>query len=269
MNHRAFCLSVCLCVAGASVWAEDSVLLLQSTTSTANSGLYDAIIPQFEAVSGIDVQVVAVGTGQALKNAANCDGDMLLVHARAAEEAFVAAGYGEARYDIMYNDFVLLGPKDDPAGVKGATVAVALQQITQTQAAFVSRGDDSGTHKAEMKLWAAADLDPSHASGGWCRELGSGMGATVTAAVAMGAYVLSDRATWLSFANPANHAVLVEGAPELFNQYGAIPVSAAHCPKANVDAAHRFTDWLRSAEGQGAINGFRAAGQQLFFGNAR
>lgn len=269
MMNRTFCLSACLCLAGAAVWAEDAVLLLQSTTSTANSGLYDAIIPQFEAVSGIDVQVVAVGTGQALKNAANCDGDMLLVHARAAEEAFVAAGYGEARYDIMYNDFVLLGPKDDPAGIKGASVEGALQQITQTQAAFVSRGDDSGTHKAEMALWAAAGLDPSLASGDWYRELGSGMGATLNAAVAMGAYVLSDRATWLSFANPAEHAVLVEGAPELFNQYGAIPVSAAHCPKASTDAAHMFTEWLRGADGQAAINGFRAAGQQLFFGNAQ
>lgn len=249
--------------------AQDQVLVLQSTTSTANSGFYDAILPQFQAQAGIEVRVVAVGTGQALKNAANCDGDMVLVHARAAEEDFVAKGYGTARYDIMYNDFVILGPQADPAGIEGGSVQQALTRIATSGAVFVSRGDDSGTHQAEMALWRSADLDPAASSGDWYRELGSGMGATLNAAVAMGAYVLSDRATWISFGNPGAHQILVQGAPALFNQYGAIPVSPTHCPKANVAAAQAFTDWLRGPVGQTAIDGFRLAGQQLFFANAQ
>lgn len=251
---------------GGAAWAEAPFLIVQSTTSTANSGLYDAVLPQFQEASGIEARVVAVGTGQALKNAANCDGDVLLVHARAAEQAFVAEGYGRARFDVMYNDFVLIGPASDPAGVAGGAEArAALAQVAASGAVFVSRGDDSGTHKAELGLWEAV---PDAASDGWYRELGAGMGATLNAAVAMGAYTLTDRATWLSFGNRGDHAVLVEGDPALFNQYGVIAVSPEHCPRVKADAAQVFVDWLLGDAGQGAIAAFRLDGQQLFFPNA-
>lgn len=250
----------------ASASAQDRFIVVQSTTSTANSGLYDAILPQFEAISGIEARVVAVGTGQALKNAANCDGDVLLVHARTAEEAFVAQGYGVARFDVMYNDFVLVGPSDDPAGVAGTTDArAALAQVAAAQAVFVSRGDDSGTHKAELRLWAQV---PDAASDSWYRELGAGMGATLNAAVAMEAYTLTDRATWLSFGNRAAHRVVVEGDPALFNQYGVIAVSPEHCPRVKAAEAQAFVEWILGAAGQAAIAGFRLNDTQLFFPNA-
>ncbi len=268
MKNQLMAVAVALSSSWSVTRAETSVLVLQSTTSTAHSGFYEAILPAFEKTTGIDVQVIAVGTGQALKNAANCDGDMLLVHARAAEDAFVAAGYGTARYNIMYNDFVLLGPAADPARIAGLDVDEALRGIAQAQMPFASRGDDSGTHNAELRLWDMAGLDPRDASGRWYRELGAGMGTTLNVAVAMGAYLISDRATWVSFANQGDHVILVDGGPELFNQYGAIPVSPDYCPKANIKAAQAFTDWLRGPVGQNAINGFQIFGQQLFFGNA-
>lgn len=257
-----------LFLAGAAL-AEGRSIIVQSTTSTANSGLYDHLLPVFEDKTGIEVHVVAVGTGQAIRNAQNCDGDLLLVHARPAEEKFVAEGYGSRRTDLMYNDFVLVGPADDPAGVAGMTDArAALSKIAGEEALFASRGDDSGTHKKEMALWAAAGVDPTAASGAWYRETGSGMGATLNAAIGMGAYAMTDRATWINFGNTQDNAILVEGDAELFNQYGVIPVNPEKCPSVNADAAQAFADWLLSEEGQAAIAAYKVGGQQLFFPNA-
>ena len=249
--------------------AQDDSILVQSTTSTANSGLYDHLLPMFRDESGITVNVVAVGTGQAITNARNCDGDLLLVHDTPSEEAFVAAGYGTGRTDLMYNDFVIVGPAGDPAGLAGGSDAeAALTAIAEQGALFASRGDDSGTHKKEQALWQAAGVDPTGASGDWYRETGSGMGATLNAGIGMGAYVLTDRATWISFANKQDYGIVVEGDEDLFNQYGVIPVSPDHCPSVNADGAQAFADWLLSAEGQQAIAGYRVDGQQLFFPNA-
>lgn len=252
-----------------AVWAQDQSIIVQSTTSTANSGLYDHLLPIFQDKTGIQVHVVAVGTGQAIKNAENCDGDVLLVHAKAAEEAFVAAGFGTARRDLMYNDFIIVGPATDPAAVSGMTdVQGALAQIAAKSALFASRGDDSGTHKKEMALWSDTGVDPVAASGGWYRETGSGMGATLNTAIGMGAYVLTDRATWISFANKQDFAIAVQGDEDMFNQYGVIPVNPAKCPAVNIAAAQSFADWLVSTEAQDAIAGYTVAGQQLFFPNA-
>ncbi|GAB4290919.1 MAG: extracellular solute-binding protein [Roseovarius sp.] len=264
-------LAVALVLAGsARGWAAARAIILQSTTSTLNSGLYDYLLPLFEAESGIRVHVVAVGTGQALRNARNCDGDVLLVHARAAEEKFVAEGYGTERFDLMYNDFVLIGPAADPAGVRGAPDApAALARIAAAGALFVSRGDDSGTHRKELSLWRAAGIDPSGASGTWYRETGSGMGATLNAAIGMDAYVLADRASWASFANKRDHAILFEGGDALVNQYGLIAVNPQRCPNVDAEAARRLIEWLISPRGQAAIAAYRVGGQQLFFPNAR
>ena len=244
-------------------------ILVQSTTSTANSGLYDHLLPRFEAATGITVNVVAVGTGQAIRNARNCDGDVLLVHAKAAEEAFVADGFGQSRTDLMYNDFVVVGPATDPAGVAGSDdVQPALARIAEEGALFASRGDDSGTHKKEMSLWAASGVDPAAASGTWYRETGSGMGATLNAGIGMGAYVLTDRATWISFGNKQDYVIHVEGDADLFNQYGVIPISAEACPNVDLASATAFADWLTGPEGQAAIAAYEVGGQQLFFPNA-
>ena len=245
-------------------------IVVQSTTSTANSGLYDAILPLFEAETGAQVRVVAVGTGQALRNARNCDGDLLVVHSKAAEEAFVAEGHGTERRDLMYNDFVLIGPEDDPAGLGGTDDAgTALARIAEARAPFVSRGDDSGTHRKERALWAAAGIDAEAASGTWYRETGQGMGATLNMAAGMGAYALTDRATWLGFANREGLTVLAEGDPALFNQYGVIPVSPEHCEAVNAGGARALADWLTSPAGQAAIAAHERGGAQLFFPNAR
>jgi tungstate transport system substrate-binding protein len=245
-------------------------IVVQSTTSTQNSGLFDHILPVFTARTGIDVRVVAVGTGQALKNAMNGDGDVLLVHAKPDEEAFVAAGWGVRRYDVMYNDFVIVGPTDDPAGIAGSTdAASALRQIADTKSAFVSRGDDSGTHKTELALWRNAGVDPRGASGSWYREAGAGMGSTLNTAQAMQAYVLTDRATWVSFGNKAGLDVLVAGDPKLFNQYGVILVNPARHPRVKAKEGQTFVDWLIGPDGQAAIAGFRVGGEQVFFPNAR
>jgi tungstate transport system substrate-binding protein len=254
---------------GGAAAAGDQSILVQSTTSTQNSGLYDYLLPKFADETGIRVNVVAVGTGQAIKNAMNCDADVLLVHAKPAEEKFVADGYGLARSDLMYNDFVIVGPAADPAGVKGMTDAeAALAKIAGAEALFASRGDDSGTHKKEKALWKAAGIDPAQASGQWYRETGSGMGATLNAATGMGAYVLTDRATWISFANKADFEIDVEGDDDLFNQYGVILVNQATCPSVKAGPGQRFIDWLLSDEGQAAIAGYKLDGQQLFFPNA-
>lgn len=245
-------------------------IVVQSTTSTQNSGLFDHILPKFTSDTGIEVRVVAVGTGQAIKNARNCDGDVLLVHAKPAEEKFVADGFGVERFDLMYNDFVFVGPPGDPAGVHGSKDAVAsLKKLEMGKAPFASRGDDSGTHKKERSLWKQAGLDPTKASGSWYRETGSGMGATLNTAVGMGAYTMSDRATWIAFKNKGDFQIQVEGDPLLFNQYGVILVNPAKCPQVKAKAGQAFVDWLLSDKGQEAIASYRVAGQQLFYPNAK
>ncbi|MEO0957703.1 MAG: substrate-binding domain-containing protein [Pseudomonadota bacterium] len=267
MRHTLMITATVMC--GALAVAAERSIIVQSTTSTSNSGLYDHLLPQFEQETGIRVNVVAVGTGQAIRSARNCDGDLLIVHATEAEEAFVAAGYGAKRYDLMYNDFVIVGPEADPAGIRGEPdVPAALAKIGETEAPFASRGDDSGTHMRERALWRAAGLVPDAASGTWYRETGSGMGATLNLASGMGAYTMTDRATWISFGNKGDLTVLVEGDPALFNQYGVVPVSADRCPSVRAAEAQIFTDWLLSAEGQAAIAAFRVDNQQLFFPNA-
>jgi tungstate transport system substrate-binding protein len=255
-------------VSGA-VHAQDTFIVVQSTTSTQNSGLFDHILPIFQDKTGIEVRVVAVGTGQAIKNAENGDGDVLFVHAKAAEEKFVADGHGVERSDVMYNDFILVGPPADPAGIAGTKdITAALTKIAETEAPFASRGDDSGTHKAELKLWKEAGVDAAAASGDWYRETGSGMGATLNTGTAMGAYVLTDRATWISFGNKGDYQIAVEGDDRLFNQYGIILVNPDKHASVKADAGQAFIDWVLSAEGQQAIADYKIDGQQLFFPNA-
>ncbi len=250
--------------------AKNKSIFVQSTTSTANSDLYEHLLPLFEKASGIKVYVVAVGTGQAIRNASKCDGDVLLVHAKAAEEKFVSDGFGVERFDLMYNDFVIVGPASDPAEISGLGDAKsALGKIAAAKALFASRGDDSGTHKKEVALWKSADVDTGAASGKWYRETGSGMGATLNAGLGMGAYVLTDRATWISFKNKGDLRILVEGDKTLFNQYGVILVSRKKCPNVKVEEGQTFIDWLRSPDGQTAIAAHKIAGQQLFFPNAQ
>ena len=249
--------------------ANSPFIIVQSTTSTQNSGLFKAILPQFTEASGIEVRVVAVGTGQAIKNATNGDGDVLLVHAKASEEKFVAAGFGVERFDIMYNDFVIVGPEDDPANIAGSKdIVAALQRIAKSKAAFASRGDDSGTHKAELRLWRAANIDAQAASGDWYRETGSGMGATLNVGTGMGAYVMTDRATWIAFGNKGNYQIEVEGDERLFNQYGVMLVNPEKHNNVKAEAGQVFIDWLKGAEGQLAIARFKIDEQQLFFPNA-
>jgi len=251
-------------------WAADRSILLQSTTSTANSGLYDYILPMFTQKTGIQVNVVAVGTGQAIKNAQNGDADVLLVHAKPAEEKFVSEGYGLQRFDVMYNDFIIVGPASDPAGVAGMQDApAALRQIARAKAVFASRGDNSGTHKKEMSLWKTAGIDPLGASGDWYRETGSGMGTTLNTAVGMDAYTLTDRGTWISFRNKGDFRILVEGDTKLFNQYGVILVNPEKHPHVQAAAGQAFIDWILSDAGQSAIAAYRLDGQQLFFPNAQ
>ena len=258
-----------LSIAALAANAPDRFIVVQSTTSTQNSGLLDAILPEFTDKTGIEVRVVAVGTGQAIKNAENGDGDVLLVHARPAEEKFVADGGGVERFDVMYNDFVIVGPPGDPAGVAGSGDAVAaFQQIAGAKAPFASRGDDSGTHKAELALWSEAGVDVAAASGDWYRETGSGMGATLNTGLGMGAYVLTDRATWISFQNKGDFQVAVEGDPKLFNQYGVILVNPEKHPNVKAEDGQAFIDWLVGEDGQAAIAGYKINGQQLFFPNA-
>jgi tungstate transport system substrate-binding protein len=263
-------LALVLALPARPLWADAPFIIVQSTTSTQNSGLFDAILPEFTRETGIEVRIVAVGTGQAIKNAANGDGDVLLVHAKADEEAFVAEGLGVARFDLMYNDFVLVGPTEDPAGIAGMNDASdALARIAASGVAFASRGDDSGTHKKERDLWQEAGIDPSEASGQWYLETGSGMGATLNTASGMQAYALTDRATWIAFENKGDLAVLVEGDAALFNQYGVILVNPERFPHVKRAEGEAFIDWLLSAEGQAAIAAYRLDGQQLFFPNAR
>jgi tungstate transport system substrate-binding protein len=250
--------------------AENTFITVQSTTSTENSGLFGYLLPLFTAKTGIDVHVVAVGTGQAIKNAQNGDGDVLLVHSRTDEDKFVADGFGVKRFDVMYNDFIIAGPAADPAKVSGGKDAVvAFKAIAAANAAFISRGDDSGTHKAELKLWTAADVNVKAASGTWYREAGQGMGATLNMAAAANAYVLSDRASWSAFKNKGELKVAVEGDARLLNPYGVILVNAEKHPNVKADAGQKFVDWLISPDGQGAIAAFRINGEQQFFPSAK
>ena len=253
-----------------SAQSEDESIIVQSTTSTANSGLYDYLLPKFKEVSGITVRVVAVGTGQAIKNAKNCDGDVLLVHAKPAEQKFIDEGYGAKRFDLMYNDFIFVGPPSDPAGIAGTKdVASALKKIAEKRAVFASRGDDSGTHKKEKALWKSAGVDPQAGSGMWYRETGSGMGATLNAGVGMGAYVMTDRATWISFKNKGDFKIAVQGDKALFNQYGVIVVNKDKCDNVKSRLGQSFVNWLLSPEGQNTISTYKRDGQQLFFPNVQ
>jgi tungstate transport system substrate-binding protein len=250
--------------------ADDKFIIVQSTTSTQNSGLFEHILPLFTKKTGIEIRVVAVGTGQALKNAENGDGDVVLVHSQPDEEKFVADGWGVKRYPVMYNDFILVGPAADPAEIAGLKQAPeALKKIAEAKAPFASRADDSGTHKAELKLWEEAGVDPKASSGSWYLETGSGMGATLNTAVGKQAYALTDRGTWLAFANKNDFKVLVEGDDKLFNQYGVILVNPAKHPNVKAKEGQAFIDWLVSSEGQAAIANYKIDGQQLFFPNAR
>ena len=257
-------------VASAGALAQGNSIIVQSTTSTQNSGLFDFILPKFEKQTGIIVKVVAVGTGQALKNGRNGDGDVLLVHAKSAEEKFIAEGYGVKRFDVMYNDFVIVGLLSDPAGIAGTNDAIAaLKKISASQSPFASRGDDSGTNKKELQLWKKAGIDVSRQSGSWYRETGSGMGATLNVAAGMGAYTLTDRATWLAFKNKAGMKILSQGDPLLFNQYGIMLVNPKRHPHVNAKDGQAFIDWLTGPKGQAAIAAYKLDGQQLFFPNAR
>jgi tungstate transport system substrate-binding protein len=249
--------------------AGERFITVASTTSTQNSGLFDHILPLFEKKTGIEVRVVAVGTGQAIRLAERGDADVLFVHHRPSEEKFVAAGFGVERFDVMYNDFVLVGPAADPAAIRGTKdVAQALARIGAAKAPFASRGDDSGTHKKERSLWKAAGVDAASQSGSWYRETGSGMGATLNAAGGMGAYTMSDRGTWIAFKNKRDLEVLVAGDERLFNPYGVILVNPAKHPHVKADLGGAFIDWIVSAEGQAAIAAYRRNGQQLFFPNS-
>jgi len=246
--------------------AQDKSIVVASTTSTQDSGLYGFILPLFKQKTGIDVKVVAKGTGQALDFARRGDADVVLVHAREAEEKFIAQGFGVKRYPVMYNDFIIVGPKDDPAGIKGArNVAFALQSIKAKGAPFISRGDNSGTHIAEINLWKSIGVDIKKEAGPWYKSIGQGMGAALNVAAASGAYVLSDRGTWLSFKNKADLVIAVQGDKLLFNQYGVILVNPAKHPHVKKEFGQQFIDWLISDEGQKAIADYKVNGAQLFW----
>jgi len=250
--------------------AHDTHIVMASTTSTEQSGLFPHLLPRFTEKTGIQVRVVALGTGQAIAVATRGDADLLFVHDKLAEDKFVADGFGLERRDVMYNDFVVVGPGADPARVAGQRdVIQAFNGIAQAKQAFLSRGDRSGTHAAELRFWKEAGIDPKTASGNWYRETGSGMGPSLNIASSMNAYVLADRGTWLNFRNRGELKVLVEGDKRLFNQYGVIVVNPAKHPHVKVRQAQQFADWIVSAEGQRAIADYRIGGESLFFPNAK
>ncbi|RWO81915.1 MAG: sulfate transporter [Mesorhizobium sp.] len=258
-----------LASSGASASAQEQSIVVASTTSTRDSGLFDYILPLFTTRTGIEVKVVAQGTGQALDAGRRGDADVVFVHAREQEEKFVEQGFGVKRFNVMYNDFVLIGPRGDSAGIKGSPdIAVALTSIQSKKAVFVSRGDKSGTHFAELGLWKAAGVDIAAVGDPWYKEIGQGMGAALNTASAMDAYVLSDRATWLAFKNRGELEIVVEGDKRLFNQYGVMLVNPARHPSVKAEPGQRFIDWLISPEGQQAIGEYNIDGQQLFFPNA-
>ncbi len=251
---------------GATSALAQSSIVVASTTSTEQSGLFGHILPAFKQASGIDVKVVALGTGQAIDMARRGDADVLFVHDKVAEEKFVADGFSAKRQEVMYNDFVLIGPKADPAGTKGSDIVAALKKIATANAGFVSRGDKSGTHAAELRFWKMTDTDANKGSG--YKECGCGMGPALNIGASSGAYVLADRGTWLNFKNRADLAVLVEGDKRLFNQYGVMLVSAAKHPQVKTAEGQKFVDWVTGPAGQKAIADYKIGGEQLFFPNA-
>jgi tungstate transport system substrate-binding protein len=255
-------------LSNAPLRAQEQTIVVASTTSTQDSGLFSYLLPIAREKTGVEVKVLAQGTGQALETGRRGDADVVFVHARSAEEKFLAEGFGVKRYPVMYNDFVVIGPNDDPAGIKGRDVVAALQAIRTKGASFISRGDRSGTHLAELALWKDAGIDLTKDRGPWYKEIGQGMGAALNTASASNAYVLSDRGTWLAFKNRGDLAILVEGDKRLFNQYGVMLVNPAKHPTVKKEAGQRFIDWLVSPEGQNAIAGFKIEGQQLFYPNA-
>jgi tungstate transport system substrate-binding protein len=261
-------LIVAVTLLSAEAVAQERSIVLASTTSTQDSGLFGYLLPIVKRTTGIEVKVLAQGTGQALDTAHRGDADVVFVHAKSAEEKFLAEGFGVNRYPVMYNDFVLIGLKIDPAGIKGKEVTAALQAIKAKSAPFVSRGDRSGTHIAELALWNQANIDVAADKGAWYKEIGQGMGAALNMASASDAYVLSDRGTWLAFKNRGDLAILVEGDKRLFNQYGVMLVNPAKHPTVKKDLGQQFIDWLISPEGQSAIADYKVNEQQLFYPNA-
>jgi tungstate transport system substrate-binding protein len=268
VTRRIF-LVVLIGLAGAAAHAQERFITVASTSSTEQSGLFGFLLPIFEKETGIKVRIVALGTGQALDLARRGDADVVFVHAKAAEEKFLAEGEGVQRFPVMYNDFVLIGPKSDPAKIAGGKDIVdALKKIQATQAPFVSRGDKSGTHMAELDLWKASSIDLEKAKGPWYRDTGQGMGPALNTASSMNAYILSDRGTWLAFKNRGDLAILVEGDRALFNQYGVMLVNPDKHPSVKKELGQTFIDWLVSPEGQKAIADYKIGGEQLFFPNA-
>ena len=261
--------AVTLGALSASVNARGTIITVSSTTSTEQSGLFGFLLPQFQKASGITVKVVALGTGQALDVGRRGDADVVFVHDQPAEEKFVAEGAGVERFAVMYNDFVLVGPSDDPARAAGKDIMTGLKAVYAGKAAFVSRGDKSGTHAAELRYWQQASLDPAGEKQRWYRDTGSGMGPALNVAAAMNAYILADRGTWLAFKNRQNLKIIVQGDTRLFNQYGVILVNPKQHPHVKAQAGQRFIDWLVGAEGQSAIAAYKIGGEQVFFPNAR
>lgn len=264
----AFAILLGIAAGSAGSFAEDRSIVVASTTSTQDSGLFGYLLPIFKAKTGIEVKVIAQGTGQALDTGRRGDADVVFVHAKPQEEKFLAEGHGVKRFDVMYNDFVLIGPRSDPAGVRGKDIEAALKAIQAKGAPFVSRGDRSGTHAAELALWKLAGIDIASARGPWYREIGQGMGAALNAASAMKGYVLSDRGTWISFKNRGDLDIVVEGDKRLFNQYGVMLVNPEKHPSVKKDLGQAFVDWLISPEGQATIAGYKIGAQQLFFPDA-
>jgi tungstate transport system substrate-binding protein len=270
-NRRTLMAVAVLAVAvfATSVYAQDKSIVVSSTTSTQDSGLFGYILPLFKQKTGIEVKVVAQGTGQALDTGRRGDADVVFVHAKSAEEKFLAEGEGVKRYPVMYNDFVLIGPKSDPAGIKGMKdVGAALKQIMAKGAPFISRGDKSGTHIAEINLWKASGIDIEKDKGSWYKSIGQGMGAALNTAGASNAYVLSDRGTWISFKNKGDLVIAVEGDKRLFNQYGVMLVNPSKHPTVKKELGRAFIDWLVSPEGQKTIASYKINGEQLFYPNA-
>jgi tungstate transport system substrate-binding protein len=266
LRHRL--LAVLLCAVAAPVLSQSPSIIVASTTSTEQSGLFGHLLPAFKKDAGIDVRVVAVGSGQALDMGRRGDADVVFVHDKAAEDKFVADGFGVKRFPVMYNDFILIGPRSDPAGVRGSDIAAALAKLAATVQGFVSRGDKSGTHAAELRYWKAANTDVAAAKPAGYKECGCGMGQALNLAAQRNAYVLTDRGTWLAFKNRADLVILVEGDKRLFNQYGVMLVSPQKHPHVKKEAGQRFVDWLVSPQGQGAIAAYKVDGHSLFFANA-
>ena len=266
---RLLCVALVFACGTFETRAAEPFITLASTTSTEQSGLFKHLLPIFTKKTGVGVRVVALGTGQALDMARRGDADVAFVHDRVAEEEFIKEGFGVQRHEVMYNDFMLIGPQSDPARVAGSNVVLALTRIAASQAPFISRGDKSGTHALELRFWRQAGIDVGQQKGGWYRETGSGMGPSLNTASASDAYILSDRATWLSFKNRGQLKILVAGDQRLFNQYAVILVNPARHSHVKKEFGEQFIDWLLSAEGQGAIAAYRISGQQLFFPNAR